>query len=119
MKIMHEYVDFPDGLSLKVKWRDIPHFTYPWHFHNQYEITYVIESYGTRYVGNSIEPFESGDLVMLGSNLPHFWKSDEAFHQGNTDLKVKAIVIQFHSDFFKNAVNSYIEFYHIKKLLNL
>jgi AraC-like DNA-binding protein len=116
---MHEYVDFPDGSSIKVKWRDTPHFTYPWHFHNQYELCYVVESYGTRYVGDNIEVFEAGDLVLVGSNLPHFWKSDEVFHQGNPELKVKAIVIQFHSDFFTNAINSYTEFYHIKKLLNL
>lgn len=116
---MHEYIDFPAGMTIKVKWRDMPHFTYPWHFHNQFELTYVIESYGTRCVGDSMEPFSAGDLVLVGSNLPHFWKSDEAFHLGNPDLKVRAIVIQFHSDFFVNAVNNYTEFHHIKKLLNL
>jgi AraC-like DNA-binding protein len=118
MKIMHEYIDFPAGVSIKVKWRETPHFTYPWHFHNQFELCYVIESYGTRYVGDSIEPFESGDLVLVGSNLPHFWKSDEVFHQGNPEIGVKAIVIQFHSDFFLNEINNFTEFYHIKKLLN-
>ncbi|NOY97266.1 MAG: AraC family transcriptional regulator [Chlorobi bacterium] len=118
MKIMHEQVDFPGRAAIKVKWREIPHFTYPWHFHNQYELVYVIESYGTRFIGDSIESFEAGDLVFIGSNLPHFWKSDEAFHQGNPDLMVRAIVIQFHSDFLINAIINYTEFYHIKKLLN-
>ena len=117
--MMHEYVDFPGGASIKVKWRDIPHFTYPWHSHTEYELCYVIKSYGTRYVGDSIESFDKGDLVLTGSNLPHFWKSDEAFHKGSPNLRVQAIVIQFHADFFLNAINNYPEFYHIKKLLNL
>lgn len=119
MKVMHEYIDFPGGSSIKVKWRHMPHFTYPWHSHSEYELCYVIEGYGTRYVGDSIESFQAGDLVLIGSNLPHFWKSDEAFHEENPELCVKAIVIQFHSDFFINALNNYTEFYHIKKLLNL
>ena len=55
----------------------------------------------------------------MGSNLPHFWKSDEDFHKDNPDLQVHAIVVQFHSDFFINALNNYPEFYQIKKLLNL
>jgi len=116
---MHEHIDFPGRSTIKVKWRNIPHFTYPWHSHSEYELCYVLESYGTRYVGDSIESFEAGDLILAGSNLPHFWKSDEAFHQENPELKVRAIVIQFHSDFFINALNNYTEFYHIKKLLNL
>jgi hypothetical protein len=29
MKIMHEQVSFAPNSSLKVKWDDFPHFTYP------------------------------------------------------------------------------------------
>jgi len=38
MKIMHEQVSFPPRTMLKVKWDDFPHFTYPWHFHSEFEI---------------------------------------------------------------------------------
>jgi quercetin dioxygenase-like cupin family protein len=77
MKVMQEYIDFPLRTAVKVKWRNMPHFTYPWHFHSEYEILYVIEGTGTSFVADNIEPFSSGDLAMLGCNLPHFWRSDE------------------------------------------
>src|SRR5512133_2270890 len=74
MKIMHEQVSFVPRTMLKVKWDDFPHFTYPWHFHSEYEIVFVLKSSGKRFVADSIEPFKEGDITLLGSNLPHFWK---------------------------------------------
>jgi len=107
---MHEYIDFPGRSAIKVKWREMPYFTYPWHFHSECELLYVIEGFGTSYVADSIKPFQSGDLALLGSNLPHFWKSDESYHNGSSNINVKYIVIQFPNDFFKDQVSKYPEF---------
>lgn len=117
MKIMHEQIDFPGRSAVKVKFREMPHFTYPWHFHSEYEILFVINGFGTSFVADNIENFTSGDLVFLGSNLPHFWKSDESFHKKRDKEKVKYIVIQFSNDFFKEAISEYPEFHLIRELL--
>ena len=117
MKIMHEQLSFNSTSSFRIKWDDFPHFTFPWHFHSEYEIVYVIQSFGKRFVGDHISHFDAGDLVLLGSNLPHFWKNDEVFHQNNPKYWVNAVVIHFPVDFFKNEINSYPEFYRIKDLL--
>jgi AraC-like DNA-binding protein len=45
-------------------------------------------------VGNSYEPFNDGDLVLLGSNLPHTWSG-----KADGDVNSDAIVIQFSSEF--------------------
>lgn len=116
MKIMHEQVSFDPRTLLKVKWDDVPHFTYPWHFHSEYEIVYVIKSSGKRFVADSAEPFGEGDLTLLGSNLPHFWKSDFDEARGH-DHRVNAIVVQFHKDFFREEIGSYPEFHRIGELL--
>jgi len=100
-----------------VKLREMPHFTYPWNFHNEYELLYVIEGFGTSYVADSIKPFQSGDLALLGSNLPHFWKSDEIYYNESSGKKIKYIVIQFPHDFFKDQILKYPEFHFIGDLL--
>lgn len=116
MKIMHEKVSFAPRTMLKVKWDDFPHFTYPWHFHSEFEIVYVLKSSGKRFVADSIESFQEGDITLMGSYLPHFWKSDIP---GDVDTgnRVNAIVVQFHKDFFREEINSYPEFHRISELM--
>lgn len=114
MKIMHEQVSFAPLSLLKVKWNDIQSFTYPWHFHSEYEIVYIVKSSGTRFVGDSVEKFKEGDIVLLGSNTPHFWQSDS---ENNKNTRVNAIVVQFSKDFFSQQINSYPEFFHIREML--
>lgn len=113
---MQEHIDFPLRTAVKVKWRKMPHFTYPWHFHNEYEILYVIEGTGTSFVADNVEQFESGDLAMLGSNLPHFWRSDEKYHMPESQEKINYIVIQFSGDLIRESFFEYPEFHVIQEL---
>jgi AraC-like DNA-binding protein len=116
MRVMQEYIDFPLQTAVKVKWRKMPHFTYPWHFHSEYEILYVIEGTGTSFVADNIEQFSSGDLAMLGNNLPHFWRSDEKYYATDSKEKVNYIVIQFPGDLFREPFFEYSEFQVIREL---
>lgn len=114
---MHEQIDFPGRSTVKIKWQEKPHFTYPWHFHSEYEILYIINGSGTSFVADHIEQFQAGDLVLIGSNLPHFWRSNESFLNSNGKLKVKYMVIQFPNNFFKEQIINYPEFHIIGELL--
>ena len=44
-----------------------------WHYHPQTELTLVQDGEGTRYIADHIELFQPGDLVLIGSNVPHYW----------------------------------------------
>ncbi|GGF36234.1 AraC family transcriptional regulator [Echinicola rosea] len=61
-------------------------FETPYHFHPEFELTYIMESSGIRYVGNNISDYQPGDLVMLGKNLPHCWKNEHSEHQSSRSL---------------------------------
>ncbi|TYA74038.1 AraC family transcriptional regulator [Seonamhaeicola marinus] len=68
-----------------------------WHYHPEIELTLIIKGSGTRFVGDSILPFEALDLVLIGENVPHHWISvseDEAKSHN-------ALVIQFDKAIFK------------------
>jgi AraC-like DNA-binding protein/mannose-6-phosphate isomerase-like protein (cupin superfamily) len=114
---MHEQIDFPGRSAVKVKLREMPHFTYPWHYHPEYEILFVIEGSGTSFVADSIEEFQSGDLALIGSSLPHFWRSDEKYLNSGGKLKIKYVVIQFPNDFLKDEIANYPEYHPIGDLL--
>jgi AraC-like DNA-binding protein len=114
MKIMHEQVSFAPRTMLKVKWDDFPHFTFPWHFHSEFEIVYILKSTGKRFVADSVERFQEGDITLMGSNLPHFWKSEL---ESGSENRVNAIVVQFHSDFFREEISYYPEFHRIREML--
>ncbi len=115
---MQEYIDFPLREAVKVKWRKMPHFTYPWHFHSEYEILYVIEGTGTSFVADNVAHFYPGDLALLGSNLPHFWRSDEAYHDINSKKKIDYIVIQFPAELFCESLFRFPEFHAIRELFD-
>lgn len=81
---------------------EAPHFPNPLHYHKELEIAYIIEGYGTRYVGSSIKSYKKGDLVFVGEELTHVWMSDDNFYKTDTNLLTKAIVVKFCIDFAGN-----------------
>ena len=66
------------------------HFYPYWHFHPQCEIMIVKKSQGTRYVGDNIENFKEGDVVLLGPDIPHLFRNDKEHFEENTRLKAEA-----------------------------
>jgi AraC-like DNA-binding protein len=71
-----------------------------WHYHPELELVIVLESTGSRFVGDSFEAFKPGDIILIGKNLPHMWLNDKIyFEENNHKLKARAQVIHFHEDF--------------------
>lgn len=64
------------------------------HYHPEVEILLVVQGNGTRYVGDSVEPYAPGDLVMIGPNVPHEWCSDK----NSTKEQSEAIYILFNTE---------------------
>ena len=83
-----------------------PNFLRVWHYHPEFELVVILQSTGTRFIGDSIEKFEEGEVVLIGKNVPHMWLNDEAYFQEGSTLKAEAVAIHFIKkflgpDFFK------------------
>ncbi|MBL7736827.1 MAG: AraC family transcriptional regulator [Chitinophagaceae bacterium] len=78
----------------------MPHFYNKWHYHPELELVHIIKSSGRQFIGDNIHHFKADDMILLGSNLPHLWRSDEKYFQKNSRLKVEAIVVHFVPDCF-------------------
>jgi len=87
-------------------------FAAPFHFHPEYELTCITEGKGKRFVGNNMTGFETNDLALIGSNLPHCWKLTPS---GNS--KAGSIVFQFNYDFLGEHFFNFPEMSSIQKLL--
>lgn len=97
--------------SFRVLHQKVSANTYPWHYHYhpELEMVCVLGGSGRRHVGNHLSYYEDGDLVFIGSDLPH-----GGFGYGAVDMH-EEIVIQFREDFLGNALSSSIEFDEIKQ----
>ena len=84
-------------------------FEYPIHCHPEYEINLVINTKGTRVVGDSEESFEGLDFVMTGPYVPHVWKSEEETNH--------VVTIQFSDDLINFQIMNKRLFLPIKQLL--
>ena len=72
-----------------------PNFRGIWHYHPELELHYVIKGEGVRFIGDNINNFSSGEILLLGENLPHCWRCKEEYFQPDSGLNVEAIVIHF------------------------
>ncbi|WP_316831750.1 AraC family transcriptional regulator [Pedobacter aquatilis] len=99
--------------SFSVRRDYAPVFENIWHFHQEIEIIYFQSGSGTQFIGDSIRKFRSGDIVMIGSNLPHFWRFDES-DTGQRDIHV----IHFNADFWGDGFLNLPETKLIQELIN-
>ncbi len=106
MKPVYHRFNFEGSASFGMRQVVEPFFYNRWHYHPELEITWVQQGSGTRLVGDHVEAFEAGELIILGANLPHLWRSDEAyFKPDNTEL-CSSLSIHFAENFAGKEFNT-------------
>ena len=89
-----------------------------WHYHNNFEISFITEGSGKRIVADSIEEFQPGDLVFIGKNLPHVWIPDKV--QGVfSNRTLEMVFLQFSASVLSPAVLRLPEFKNIHQAMRL
>ena len=97
--------------------QEADYFPTPWHYHPEVEIVFMLESKGEKYIGSSVTDFEPGDLVMIGSYLPHYYKNNSNYYETDSGLRARSLVIHFNEDFMgKDFINT-SENFLVKQML--
>jgi AraC-like DNA-binding protein len=98
---MHEEIAHP-GSSLRFLRFELDEFRGPHHRHRHFELTWIEQGSGLRSVGDSVLPFDSGDLVLLGPQVPHRWAT---LRRGRRGSRVIATSVQFEPDLLASSAS--------------
>ncbi len=110
-KSQFERIEMPGDSSFAWKLMTRRHFDSPFHHHPEIELTLITAGFGQRLVGDTVEPFQAGDAVLIGPHLPHVWFSDARCRQSS------AIVVQFHPETLGGGVLKAQELEKVRSLL--
>lgn len=84
-----------------------------WHFHPELELVYVKGGTGKRHIGKHMSYFNEGDLILMGSYLPHYGFTDRL--TGNST----ETVVQFKPEFLGDGFFEIPEMKGIQQLFEL
>ncbi|ACT96924.1 AraC family transcriptional regulator [Dyadobacter fermentans] len=92
-----QLLQVPKGLqkSFSIRRDVVLYFYNRWHYHPELELIHIEQGSGTQFVGDNIRSFQSGDLLLIGPNLPHYWRCDEKYFQRGSQLYAQATVVHF------------------------
>lgn len=112
MKTPFEQIQNDEGSSFRFLHQKVIAQQFPWnyHYHPEFELVLVFGGMGRRHVGNHLSYYDDGDLVLIGSNLPHAGFGYDALGEH------EEIVIQFKDDFLGESFFDKPEMINIKKL---
>ena len=103
--------------SFSIRQDVVPYFYNRWHFHPEVELLHIEKGSGIQFMGDQISRFKKGDVVLVGANLPHYWRCDEAYFKGNDKLRAVSTVAHFREDFWGQAFLDLPENKKIRDLL--
>lgn len=88
------------GHSFSVRQDLVPYVNNRWHYHSEVELIHFKKGEGTQFIGDNIKRFKSGDVVIVGSNLPHYWRFDDKYFTEDTQENADVRVVHFAENFW-------------------
>lgn len=95
MKHTKAHISVPESRSFNLKKSVLSPETYKIHSHNNFELNYIVNGWGTRFTGDNIDSFAAGDLVLMGPGLPHCWEVKGVAE----NIIPECITIHFHENY--------------------
>lgn len=94
-----------------------PNINNRWHYHQEVELIQIHAGTGMQFVGDSMKQFSAGDVILVGSNLPHYWRYDDARSKSNSKSTVYSTVVHFMENVWGDRFLNLPEMRSIKMLL--
>jgi AraC-like DNA-binding protein len=116
MKPIHLKVPTFGKFDIDARREQVSYFANPWHFHDELEITYILKSEGTKFIGDHISEFKPGEIILLGSRLPHYWRNHSNYYQNLKEKDAEAIIIRFNKSY---AGNDFLKLPPLKPVFDL
>lgn len=95
----------------------MPDINNRWHYHAEVELIYFKKGKGTQFIGDSIQSFNDGDVVIVGSNLPHYWRFDDTYFEKQNIESIDVSVVHFNENFWGSSFLNLPENQELKKIL--
>jgi len=90
-----------------------------WHYHQEYELSFITEGSGKRIVGDSVEEFHPGDLIFIGPRIPHVWFSAEPYPRSHSGRSLESVYLLFDNDIIPRELISLPEFTRVNRAMKL
>lgn len=82
------------------------------HQHEEIQISYIYKGSGTLLVGDSINDYKEGDILVIGENIPHVFRSNTSASPESVMLTLFFTKTSFGKDFFSlNDMSSVDDFF--------
>lgn len=91
-------IPIPAEQSFSARHEIVPHLYNHWHYHPELELVYFIKGTGRQFIGDHIHHFKPTDMILIGSNLPHWFRCEEKYLRKNSNLKTEALLVHFTPD---------------------
>lgn len=85
--------------SFSMRLDQVPFVNNHWHYHPELELLYFKSGNGAQFIGDNIGSFKSGDVILVGSHLPHYWRFDDIYFQ-NLSVVPNVYVAHFCENFW-------------------
>ena len=73
-----------------------------WHYHQEFELSFITEGSGSRIVGDSVEEFHPGDLIFIGQRIPHVWFSKAPVLNQHSGRTLESVYLLFNQAISEN-----------------
>ncbi|MDV7187689.1 AraC family transcriptional regulator [Lutibacter sp. TH_r2] len=113
MKVLPFSIPKPQNVTLYIESYKGNTFYEKLHQHKEIQISLVISGEGTFVIGDYVGAFKANDIFVIGENLPHVFKQDDAF-KGKTEM----VSIFFSKNSYGEHFFELPEFDHMQLLLN-